>query len=146
MKVIYINGEKACVTEEIYIAYKKGARKFRYFTEDLKRERILVNQEEEKVKFIPAREDSYERLTCDCDYQFPDETENTEEDFIRKINIRNVRNALATLNESEKQIIYGFFYEGKLGKEIASEMGVSEMSISKRKRNILKKLRKILEK
>lgn len=54
--------------------------------------------------------------------------------------------ALKTLSETEFQIIYGLFFEGKTGKTIAGEFNVSEMAISKRKRNILKKLRKYLEK
>ena len=60
--------------------------------------------------------------------------------------VEKVREALGILSETETKIVYGLFFEGKTGKSIANDLNVSEMAISKRKRTILKKLRKHLEK
>ena len=67
MKFLWLNGQYINVTDEIYKVYTKGDRKNKYFTDDLKKEKIIVNQDEEKLSFIPSREDSYDRLTCECE-------------------------------------------------------------------------------
>lgn len=146
MKVLWLNGQYINVTDEVYEVYTKGDRKNKYFTDDLKKEKIIVNQEEEKVSFIPSREDSYDRLTCECEKEFADLSECTEEEAIKNLMIEKMREALNILSETETKIIYGLFFEGKTGKVIAKDLNVSEMAISKRKQTILKKLRKHLEK
>lgn len=70
MKSIWLNGQCISVTDEVYEIYKKGDRKIKYFTDDLKQEKITVNQEEETIKIIQSREDSYDRLTCECEKEF----------------------------------------------------------------------------
>lgn len=65
---------------------------------------------------------------------------------MKNLMIEKVREALGILSETETKIVYGSFFEGKTGKSIAKDLNVSEMAISKRKRTILKKLRKHLEK
>lgn len=146
MKAIYINGKNVCVTDEVYTAFKKGERKDKYLTSDLKHDRFLINRISGTVEVIPSREDSYERLTNDCRVEFADESKNTEDEAITTLLIEEMRDALATLTDTEKQIIYGLFFEDKTAKRIARELGISVTAICKRKRNILKKLRKILEK
>ena len=146
MKVLWLNGQYINVTDEVYEVYTKGDRKNKYFTDDLKKEKIIVNQDEEKVSFIPSREDSYERLTCECEKEFADLTECTEEKAMKNLMIEKVRDALNILSETEIKIVYGLFFEDKTGKVIAKDLNVSEMAISKRKHTILKKLKKYLEK
>lgn len=146
MKVLWLNGQYINVTDEVYEVYTKGDRKNKYFTDDLKKEKIIVNQDEEKVSFIPSREDSYDRLTCECEKEFADLSECTEEEAMKNLMIEKVREALNILSETETKIVYGLFFEGKTGKVIAKDLNVSEMAISKRKHTILKKLKKYLEK
>ena len=146
MPYIFIDGQRIHVTEEVYLAYKKGERKFRYFEKDIKRERVKINQKDKKEKILPKKEISYEYLIWEEGRDFTDESENIEELVIRKLMIEILREALKTLTEAEKQIIYGLFFENKSGKKIAEELGVSEMTISKRKHAILNKLRSILGK
>ena len=145
MKVIYINGQKVCVSEEVYIVLVKSARKERYLNEDLKNERFMINPQNGTVIIIPHREDSYERLIDECYLQFADESENTEDKAITTLLIDKLRDAVMTLDDMEKYIIYGLFFEDKTAKKISQELGVNEMAISRKKREILKKLRKILE-
>lgn len=78
--------------------------------------------------------------------EFADLSECTEEEAMKNLMIEKVHEALSILSETETQIVYGLFFEGKTGKVIAKDLNVSEMAISKRKQTILKKLRKHLEK
>lgn len=93
MKDLWLNGKYISVTDEVYEVYTKGNRKNKYFTDDLKKEKIIVNQEKEKVRFIPSREDSYERLTCECEKEFADLTKCTEDDAMKNLMIEKVREA-----------------------------------------------------
>lgn len=145
MKVICINGQNVSVTEDVYIVLIKGERKDRYFSDDLKYGRFILNPQNGAAEFLPTREDSYERLTDDCNLEFADETENTEDEAIMTLMLAKMHDAVMTLNKTEKYIIYGLFFENKTAKKIAEELGVSVTAICKRKRNILKKLRKIIE-
>ena len=144
MPYIFIDGQRIHVTEEVYLAYQKGKRKFRYFEKDIKRERVKINQKDKKEKILPKKEISYEYLIWEEGRDFIDESKDVEEEVIRTLMIEVVRDAITTLTEDEKQIINGLFFENKPGKMIAKELGVSEMTISKRKHAILKKLRTIL--
>lgn len=51
-------------------------------------------------------------------------------------------NILETLDETEKKIIYDRFFESKTQSEVAEELGVSQMTISRMEKKILKKLKK----
>lgn len=146
MKVIYIKGEKVCVTDEVYMVFEKSERKEKYLKYDLKAEKLLINTKDETVKFIQSKEDSYDRLTDECNLEFADESMNTEDEVIMAMLIDTLREAVMTLTDTEKHIIYGSFFQGKTALRISKELGVSVTAICKRKRNILKKLRKILEK
>lgn len=146
MKVIYIKGEKVCVTDEVYMVFEKSERKEKYIKYDLKAEKLLINTKDETVKFIQSKEDSYDRLTDECNLEFADESMNTEDEVIMAMLIDTLREAVMTLTDTEKHIIYGLFFQGKTAKRISKELGVSVQAIYQRKHNILKKLRKILEK
>ena len=145
MKVIYIKGEKVCVTDEVHRVFAKSKRKERYLYNELKNETFIINQKKEKIIIIPHREDSYERLTNDCDQQFADESENTEDEAITNMLIDKLRDAVMRLSDTEKHIIFGLFFEDKTAKRISEELGVNEMAVSRMKYKILEKLRKILE-
>lgn len=145
MKVIYNKGEKVCVTDEVYMVFEKSERKERYLKYDLKAEKLLVNTKDETVEFIQSKEDSYDRLTDECNLEFADESMNTEDEVIMAMLIDTLREAVMALTDTEKHIIYGLFFQGKTALRISKELGVSVTAICKRKRNILKKLRKIIE-
>ena len=51
---------------------KRNRKKMQYQEYDLKAEKTIIDQEEEQIKTIPSREDSYERL-LELDIQFLDD-------------------------------------------------------------------------
>lgn len=71
-RYLYVEGQKIPVSEELYQVYYHFARKERYFSEDLKREKLLYDTEQQIAVLLPSREDSYERLLeQDRQFQIP---------------------------------------------------------------------------
>ena len=112
---------------------------------DLKAERFAVNEEKQKVFFIPGREDSLERL-AEAEVQFRDENTNVEEAAIKTIMIEKLLESLKPLTAEEYELIVALFYDGKTEREYAQSKGVYHNAIHKRKMRILRKLEKFLEK
>ena len=81
---IYLDGKYIPVSKEVYLAYRESTRKMRYFQEDLKAEKLVVDQGNRRVTFVPSREDSLERLTVDLQKEFAAPIESPEELLIRK--------------------------------------------------------------
>ncbi len=75
---LYIEGKRIEVTEEVYQEYYRGERRERYFMEDLKRGRTVTDQETKESRYVPGREDSYERL-LEAGRDFPAPGESLEE-------------------------------------------------------------------
>ena len=103
MPYILVDGKKVYVTKEVYIAYKKGERKNRYFEKDIKRERVKINKNDKKEQILPKKEISFEYLIWEEGRDFTDESENIEEDVIKKLMIEIVREAIKTLTEDEME-------------------------------------------
>ncbi len=61
-KKYLLNGTFVEVSDKVYAYLKKSDRKIRYFEEDLKVERYIIDSEKAKVTIIPSREDSIDRM------------------------------------------------------------------------------------
>lgn len=144
-KQIWINGQFIEVTELVYEAYMKGDRKMRYFENDLKTERVILDEEGHIRRIIPSREDSLDRLEDDNAEQFQDRHESVEDMVLRKISYDRLYEAIGVLTEQEQALILALFFEEKTEREIASSLGVSQPAIHKQKNRILKKLKSFLE-
>ena len=70
-KKLYPNVE---ITPEVLTVLRTTDRQMRRFEEELKTEDFEVDNENQKVTFIPSREDSYERLVQEEKRQFSDGT------------------------------------------------------------------------
>ena len=68
--------------------------------------------------------------------------ENGEENWIESIALKE---ALKTLNEREKRIVYLRFFRGRTQTEIASEIGISQAQVSRLEKAALERLRKNME-
>ena len=140
--IIRVNGKPIEVSSEVYDTYMKNERNF---SEDLKREKIIVNQEEETVAFIPSREDSYDRLKNENNVQFADQSKSVEDKILDNIMIEKLLKSLAVLNYDERNLIDAIYYQGKSEREVSAETGIPQKTINYRKRKILDKLKKLLE-
>lgn len=144
-KQIWINGRSIEVTDEVYSAYMKGDRKMRYFENDLKTERFLLDENGQVKQIIPSREDSLDRLTEDNAQQFSDGQKNVEDVVIQQIMIDKLHTAISQLTEKEQALIQALFFEEMTEREYADQLGVYRNAVHKRKMRILEKLKKLLK-
>ena len=141
----YIEGKKIPVSEEIYRAYYQFARKERYFSEDLKREKLFYDSERKIAVLLPGREDSYERL-LEQNEQFSDPASETPEDAAIKADLLDrLERALNTLSDDERMIIRELFYLEKTERQASASLHIPLSTFHGRKRMILKKLRTLIE-
>lgn len=145
-KRVWVSGQYIEVTDAVYDAYMKGDRKIRYFENDLKTERVLMDTDGHIRQIIPSREDSLDRLMDDNAEQFTDHHESVEDMVLRKISAEKLYQALAELSEKERELIVALFFEEKTERELAAVLGISQPAVHKQKNKILKKLKTFLEK
>lgn len=67
-----------------------------------------------------------------------------DENLLKIENIETINSCLEKLNEIEKEFVKKRFYEEKTQKEIAQEMKVSQMYISRLEKKVLRKLKSLL--
>ena len=145
-KRVWVSGQYIEVTDAVYDAYMKGDRKIRYFENDLKTERVLMDTDGHIKQIIPSREDSLDRLMDDNAEQFTDHHESVEDMVLRKISAEKLYQALTELSEKERELIVALFFEEKTERELAAVLGISQPAVHKQKNKILKKLKTFLEK
>ena len=145
-KRVWVSGQYIEVTDAVYDAYMKGDRKIRYFENDLKTERVLMDTDGHIRQIIPSREDSLDRLMDDNAEQFTDHHESVEDMVLRKISAEKLYQALVELSEKERELIVALFFEKKTERELAAVLGISQPAVHKQKNKILKKLKTFLEK
>ena len=145
-KRVWVSGQYIEVTDVVYDAYMKGDRKIRYFENDLKTERVLMDTDGHIKQIIPSREDSLDRLMDDNAEQFTDHHESVEDMVLRKISAEKLYQALTELSEKERELIVALFFEEKTERELAIVLGISQPAVHKQKNKTLKKLKTFLEK
>lgn len=132
-------------SEEVIEVLRETERKMQYQEYDLKSEQIIIDQEEQQIRLIPSREDSYERL-LELDVQFLDDGEKVEDQVIQKIQCEMIHKALSFLSEEEEKLIRLLFFEERTEREVAEAMGIYRNAVHKQKKRILHKLKNILKK
>ena len=130
------------VSEQVYRAYHHYARKEEYFTYDLKTERFSYDQKAQTATFTPSREDSYERL-LNQGKQFAGESNPVEEEAVSSVWMAEL---FHHLTDEERQIIEQLYILERTEREACAAMNLALASFQRRKCQLLKKLRKMLEK
>ena len=74
-----------------------------------------------------------------------DTSEPFEEKVMRKIMIEKLPEAISILTNEEKELIQQIYFNHKSERQIAIELGVSNVTVNKRKIKILKKLKDFFE-
>lgn len=145
-KRIWICGRYVEVTDEVYAAYMQSDRKMRYFENDLKTERFVLDKDGQVVQVIPSREDSLDRLMDENAQQFPGDEESVENTVLYKLEMDRLHTAIAALTPEEQALIHALFFEEKTEQAVAEKLNISQQAIHKRKNKILKKLKNFLSK
>lgn len=143
---ITVGAERIEVTEEVYHAYWHYTEKEKYFMGKLKQGKFVSNPEDETAGFTPSREDSLERLS-ECGFQFPDTSTPTPDDEVVKGELFDLLDrAIEKLTDDEFQLIQELFYFEKTEREVCRTLHYAKSSLHRKKEQILKKLKKEIEK
>ena len=138
---VVCNGTKVEVTEAVYKLYvtdpENEERQYRWS----KVSRIEIDTENEKVIFVPSREDSIDRLS-ELGFEFED----TSFSIDALDTAVTVEQALDQLTFDERYIIESLFYNERSERELANELGVTQFKIHYDKMKILSKMNKLLRK
>jgi DNA-directed RNA polymerase specialized sigma subunit len=133
-----IQGQK--VSDEFYKEYYQMKRRQRYLEEDVKVGRIDVDMENEKVTFVPNKEDSLQRL-MDLGADYADE-QLVEDLVVDKAMLLILQEAMKELNRQEKELIDDLFYKEMTVRDVAKKEAISHVAVLKRRDKVLAKLRK----
>lgn len=132
-------------SEEVIEVLRETERKMQYQEYDLKAEQTIIDQDTQKIRVIPSREDSYERLLEE--HNLPaDEQADVETIVLRKMLRKQLHEAIRNLEEEEQYLIIQLFFMDRSERELAEELGLSQKAVNKRRHKILGKLKKFLEK
>jgi len=143
---IYYNGQFIEVTHEVYTVLIKSDRKIKYFENDLKEEKIILDKKGTVVEIIPSREDSLDRLQDDNERQFADNSDSVEEIALRNLRYEQLHNAISMLKPDEQALIEALYFNFLTQDDYAKQIGLSQQAVSKKRTKILKKLRIFIEK
>lgn len=132
------------LTPEVLDFLDKSDRKMEYAEVDLKVEGFVCDQEQQIARFLPSREDSYDRLIED-EQQFALDGLSPEDEAVHEDELRRLRLCLALLSDCESRLIQALYFEGLSERELAKRTKTHHMTIHSRKVKILSKLKKLLE-
>lgn len=138
---LYIDGKPVEVSETVYREYQCGERRERYYAQDLKVERIVVDQQERTVTVIPSREDSFERLLA-ADKQFAAPGESPEEQTVRSVLLES---AMEALTDEDRRLIRELYYLDKTEREVSAALHIAKTTLRRKRERILEKLRGLLK-
>ncbi len=134
------------VTPEVYLFLRQSNRKIRYFTYDLKTEKIIIDGE--RVTIIPEREDSLERLG-EQGYSFAAEEESVEDRVIAADLCERLYSALNLLDSAERRLIDEIYFSrggrGRTEREAAETIGIPYMTLRDKNKRITAKLKKLMK-
>lgn len=120
------------VSEEVYKAYYKLKERERYFD-----------------KLSAAKHISFEASMdsgIQIEYVLASSQESLEDSIITKDMIEKMLKCLTLLDDDEQHLIRELFFAGKSERQLSKDSGIPLMTINDRKKRILKKLKKLLEK
>lgn len=133
------------LNDEIVKALQKSDRKMEYQQYDLKADRYKADKVTGTVIHIPSREVSYDMLLEER-RQFQMESESVEDQAVTAVIVERMMTCIRMLPLEERNLIRELFFRNKSERQLSAATGIPQMTIHYRKRKILKKLRKLLEK
>jgi len=131
--------------KEVIDVLRRTERKMQYQEYDLKMEQVIVDQQKQTVTVRPSREISLERMLESGEMvwkEYPDVESLVLENIMRT----QLYDAIDSLTAEEQYLIIQIFFLERKERELASELGISQKAVNKRKGKILKKLRHFFEK
>jgi len=129
---LLVNKKRVAVGREVYKAYYRQKEREAYLDKLAGKHNISFEECEEKG--------------IQVDYLLSCAEESIEDGVIKKEMLKKLALCLETLSEQERLLIYALFFQGKSERQLSAETGTPQRTINDRKRRILLKLKKLLEK
>ena len=130
---IIINGEKICVSEEVYSAYRQMRR----------HERTLI--EKDSRNFVLKYEDFADGEVTGEEQIYDFLQPSVEKIALTNIIYRKLHKAIEMLPQAEKELISDLYFNGYSMRTIAEKQGVSHMTIQRQVQKILAKLKNFIK-
>lgn len=130
--VLIVKKKRIAVSKEVYKAYYKLK----------EREKYLDRLAEEKNISLEACTEKGVQV----EYLITRSQESMEDKLIRTEMITKMMKCLNLLTADEKALIKELFFNGKSERQLSAETGIPQRTINDRKRKILLKLKKVIEK
>lgn len=127
-----VNKKRVAVGREVYKAYYRHKEREVYLDKLASKHNISFEECEEKG--------------IQVDYLLSHSVESMEDNIIKKEMLKKLALCLEKLSEQERLLIYALFFQGKSERQLSAETGTPQRTINDRKRKILLKLKKLLEK
>ena len=131
-------------SDEIIAVLETSDRKMEYQQYDLKVERSRKDPSTGTIRYIPSREDSYERL-LEGNRQFAATEEAVEDAAVKAVLIEKMLSSVKMLSSEDQDLIAELFFEGKSKHQVSRETGIAQKTIHNRKVRILNRLKKLIE-
>lgn len=129
---VLVNKKRVAVGKEVYKAYYQQKEREAYLDKLAGKHNISFEECEGKG--------------IQVDYLLSCAEESIEDGVIKKEMLKKLALCLETLSEQERLLIYALFFQGKSERRLSAETGTPQRTINDRKRRILLKLKKLLEK
>jgi RNA polymerase sigma factor (sigma-70 family) len=131
------------LSKEIRIFLRKSDRKMEYFESDLKQERRRKGKGGVPDTYLPSREDSLDRLV-ELDKQFNSD-DNVQGRVEKAILIETMMRCLDQLPQADHDLIYAAFFAAQTQDVLAKKYGISQQAVSKKLKNALALLAKLMK-
>ncbi len=138
---LFVNGQRIQVSKEVYEEYYYWERQERYFMNDLKKGKMIINSETGETTIIPSKEVSYEQYFRYGE-PFAVKTEIIDEQMIDQIALKE---AMQEISEEERELIWELFFLEKTERQVSEALHIAKSTLHHRRNRILKKLKKYLE-
>lgn len=129
---LIVKGEKIPVSKETYLAYCK----------ELNRELYLKRLDR---KYNLMYFSDFDKTNDNYIDHIKDDSVDVEKIVEAKMRIEDLYNALSKLNDEERKIIYDLYFNAKSIRKVAQENNVSTKKIFNTKKEVLAKLKALLE-
>lgn len=133
-KYIKIRGELVAVTEEVYLAYYRQARKARFSCEKHQNQGVVSFQDLDTDEM--KGEDTIPDLT----------SPSVEDAVIARIMSEKLHRCLALLPNGERSLLEKIYFVEMSERQVAQSLGIPYMTVHNRKVKALRKLRKMMAK
>ncbi|MDT3698355.1 MAG: sigma-70 family RNA polymerase sigma factor [Thermincola sp.] len=129
---LLVMGKRISVTKEIYKAYYQCRDREKYVDKLAEKNNISLEGCNEKGISV--------------EYIISTTVDSVEDTIITEMLLIKLRQCLKMLDESERMLITELYLQGKNERQLSCETGIPQRTINYRKRNILAKLKKFIEK